>query len=434
MAAYPYAIQRNRYDSPMPTSYRRWTTSNGPIENSLGQFVEVTNPNSGAAWRLLQMVRAKHGRHGKRTPKGVIPELLAAMEEARFKIITKSTMGQSCVLTRPEYDSSTNSRDLFPTGQLYDDAKHHAAEAVRQNQLVAITADIVAAQCSPGIREALIEGMLEAANESRNVHQIALLPVTIDTAIEVMRGQHGANTDTHWDRGKAPRYKDSLRAARMLSSLFQQNDKKAPKQDRPDNVLGRMDNPWGDATMQTPRLDATCKSSRAARAFRATDEGYLFKYPHRWATDRNVWATSRRKRTGSVLVDCSGSMGFTSEELDEIMAKVPAATIATYAGNSNQDRGWVRIVASGGKRLGPGQSLDPPGANGANVIDGPALQWLATQTHPRVWLSDGWVVGRDGNTDPSLSKECTDLQRAARIVRADDLPATLLALRGARHA
>ena len=283
MGAYPYAIQRKRYDSPMPTSYRRWT-SNGPIGNSLGEFVEVTNPKSGPAWRLLQMVRAKHGRHGKRTPKGVIPELLAAMEEARFKIITKSTMSQSCVLTRPEYDASTNSRDLFPTGQLYDDAKHHGAEAVRQDQLVAITADIVAAQCSPGIREALIEGMLEAANESRNVHQIALLPVTIDTAIEIMRGQHGKNPDTHWDRGKAPRYKDSLKAARMLSSLFQQDDKKATKQDRPDNALGRKDDPWGNAIMQTPRLDATCKSSRAARAFRATDEGYLFKYPQPTAT------------------------------------------------------------------------------------------------------------------------------------------------------
>lgn len=43
---------------------------------------------------------------------------------------------------------------------------------------------------------------------------------------------------------------------------------------------------------------------------------------------------------------------------------------------------------------------------GANLIDGPALMWLAKKNEPRFWVSDGLVTGSGEVTNATLKAEC----------------------------
>ena len=131
------------------------------------------------------------------------------------------------------------------------------------------------------------------------------------------------------------------------------------------------------------------------RRNRAVDEGSTPRYMHRYMTDKRVFHRTKKIRGGSILVDDSGSMGLNPRELDAILDQAPVATVAVYAGGDGQDGGEIRVVAKDGKRARDRDlSIEHWGGNG---IDGPALEWLAQQPYPRIWISDGYVTGVNGN-------------------------------------
>ncbi|HKB15187.1 MAG TPA: hypothetical protein VKF62_03935, partial [Planctomycetota bacterium] len=127
------------------------------------------------------------------------------------------------------------------------------------------------------------------------------------------------------------------------------------------------------------------------RMRRAAEEGLEFRFPHRLLLDRRVFARRRRLLGGSVLVDASASMKLEPKDLLAIVAAAPGAEVACYEGTAE---GWgvVRVLARDGRRVAD-SLVDPPLGKGANVIDGPALRWLATRRRPRIWVSDGHVRG-----------------------------------------
>lgn len=124
------------------------------------------------------------------------------------------------------------------------------------------------------------------------------------------------------------------------------------------------------------------------RVARAVDEGTIPRYMHRWPSDKRVFARTKRLPGGTLLVDDSGSMGLSAEELDRIIDMLPVATVAVYAGEDGLDGGEIRVVAQDGKRAVAEDLSTPYGGNG---IDGPALEWLGEQNGPRIWITDGGV-------------------------------------------
>jgi hypothetical protein len=95
--------------------------------------------------------------------------------------------------------------------------------------------------------------------------------------------------------------------------------------------------------------------------------------------------------------------------------RAPAATIAAYGGN--YDDGPLRILAVNGKIADPkGEAYTLPGGN---VVDGPALQWLALQDRPRIWVCDGNVTGIGDCSSARLQENALELMTAGGIVRVD---------------
>jgi hypothetical protein len=113
-------------------------------------------------------------------------------------------------------------------------------------------------------------------------------------------------------------------------------------------------------------------------------------------------------------------MRLTPEDVDKILRRWPAVTVATYAGES--DRGQLWIIAKKGKRA-RANDIKPPG--GGNVVDGPCLDWLAKQRKPRVWISDGGVTGIGDDATYDFVKDAALKMKRGDIKRLGNAQALL---------
>ena len=158
---------------------------------------------------------------------------------------------------------------------------------------------------------------------------------------------------------------------------------------------------------------------------RCGTEGTRISRPDRLAIDRAIFGRTAAGGGGTVLVDTSGSMSISPEEVEEIVrAAGGSAVVAIYSGSG--DAGELRIVARGDRRVASDQ-FDSFGSG--NVVDLPALEWLAKQPAPRLWLSDGCVTGVGDQGCDQLLERCKTVVERGHIQRVDDAGAALDALR-----
>lgn len=145
-----------------------------------------------------------------------------------------------------------------------------------------------------------------------------------------------------------------------------------------------------------PKFTPTNTIHKAVReiAKRNSDRGVVPKNMYRMTTDKKVFTTKRSVLGGSLLIDCSGSMGFTESDVREIIDVLPASHIAGYVGYGQKIDGYdgvLKIIAEDGRI--DTNSFNKLGEYGYNSIDLESLQWLAQQPEPRIWVSDQQVVG-----------------------------------------
>jgi len=230
--------------------------------------------------------------------------------------------------------------------------------------------------------------------------------------------------------GKDPTLEDSVAYARALEDRFRELEEQLSDQmqafkdaDMPSYPgLIDEDDDWGKLTVEEAPLTERLKAN-PERKVRATDMGAIPRYMHRITIDQRVFGR-RRKRVifqGTVLIDHSGSMSLSTDEVEEILTRWPAVTIATYSGMGGS--GKLRVIARNGKRA-ENRWLGRP-SGGENVVDGPALDWLAKQKGPRVWISDGHVTGVHEKITPGLRLDAARKVSRGRITRIEDVQSLL---------
>lgn len=169
-----------------------------------------------------------------------------------------------------------------------------------------------------------------------------------------------------------------------------------------------------EAPLTIPR---TMRRAAPVRERRASAEGAVMHYPGRWVSDRSIFLkiVSRSRSSGSVLIDTSGSMSLSPQDVDAILdAAQSSVLVAIYSGSDTE--GEVRVVARGGARA-PEAHLKPYGKG--NIIDAPALEWLGAQPAPRIWVSDGRVTGVGDTGSGALRRKCRALCRRFAITRVE---------------
>lgn len=120
---------------------------------------------------------------------------------------------------------------------------------------------------------------------------------------------------------------------------------------------------------------------------------------------------TQKQEGGTILMDASGSMCISTDHIRQLLEQAPAATVAMYSAGT--ERGSITIIAKNGRMATTDAINDRREAVGeCNVIDGPALDWLATQAEPRIWICDGHVTGV---TDATYTNLC--MEAAAKVRR-----------------
>jgi len=188
------------------------------------------------------------------------------------------------------------------------------------------------------------------------------------------------------------------------------------------------DEGWGRMRVADRTLLASRKRKRRdeRKHWRQSDHGGSVAQLHRIHTDQKVFRrkkiVKRRENVGSLLVDFSGSMSIDPRVLTQIVEESPAATIAIYSGN--ESTGLLTIVAIDGRQVDDFASEvygHRRRSRGGNIVDGPALAWLATQPEPRIWVSDGFVTGKYENQTVRLYRDAERLRAEGRIFRVPQL-------------
>ena len=184
--------------------------------------------------------------------------------------------------------------------------------------------------------------------------------------------------------------------------------------------------------MTITRLPCTVATDalKLGRTRRACDVGSVPRNLHRLMTDGRVFDIKRRAAGGTVLIDASGSMHIDTQQITEMLETAPAAVVAMYSGHG--DKGTLTIIAERSKIATP-EAIERQRvtAGAGNIIDEPALAWLAKQAEPRLWVCDGIVTGKqDRNADAALTNRIRTIAVRGRIRRADTTAAALVALKG----
>lgn len=122
-------------------------------------------------------------------------------------------------------------------------------------------------------------------------------------------------------------------------------------------------------------------------------DGDIPRYFGRWIVDRAILDSRGRRPGGTLLIDISGSMSWSRQQINALLEELPALTVALYSSSAPQrDEGQISIVARSG-RIVSSDWESSRSHSGWNLCDGVALSWLCKQPGPRIWLSDGAATG-----------------------------------------
>ena len=152
------------------------------------------------------------------------------------------------------------------------------------------------------------------------------------------------------------------------------------------------------------------------RKRKAMTSGRRLSYASRLLTDpeRRVFGQKVKVKGGIVIVDISGSMSLSQQDVESIVESAPAAVIMAYSYNSDDEpNAW--ILANRGWRV---REIGDIGRRG-NGVDGPALTWAIRHRkfgEQIVWITDGQVTSKSDGQNPEIIKQCAQLVKKHRII------------------
>ncbi len=156
---------------------------------------------------------------------------------------------------------------------------------------------------------------------------------------------------------------------------------------------------WADMVLLDLALTQHVGSPLLGRRRRPMSSGTRVAFPSNAVRDpgRRVFGGPASAPGGVVVIDQSGSMDLSSEQLDELLSLSPSLTVIGYSHRPGDVAATpnVWILARGGRRV---TSDDLPSGNVGNGVDLPVLEFangLRRSGEPLIWVCDGQTT--DGN-------------------------------------
>ena len=136
---------------------------------------------------------------------------------------------------------------------------------------------------------------------------------------------------------------------------------------------------------------------------------------HRLLTDpdKRIFDKYVKAVGGVVLIDCSGSMSLSREDVREMMLAAPGCTVIGYSASWRTGRPNTFILGEKGKICN-----ELPEFWGGNGNDLPAIQYAVSQRQnaktPVIWVTDGLVYRPSGGGEYD-QRECAEYARKNRV-------------------
>lgn len=184
---------------------------------------------------------------------------------------------------------------------------------------------------------------------------------------------------------------------------------------------GRGFGKWGKMEIHNFAKHPNPGTRRVGKRSRMSDSGADIGRLDRLYDDGRVFRNKARRHGGAVLIDCSSSMSISPKQVEDLVNVAPFATVASYSAAYNDGR--LSILARN-KRISRDIRKDSQYGSG-NVVDGPALLWLAGQIRPLVWVSDGVVTGVGDRIHTNLNIQARKIIRRFAIKRVESLDKAL---------
>lgn len=172
---------------------------------------------------------------------------------------------------------------------------------------------------------------------------------------------------------------------------------------------------WGELVVEYLPMPKHTKGNIGKKRT-ASNIGKSPRRIHRLLTDpeKRVFDKVTRGNGGVVIIDGSGSMSFTHEQIRKIVENAPGATVAVYTDKGDTKTNmWV--VADKGKMVS-----ELPEFGHGNGVDFPALEWAVKNrqrsSSPLIWVTDGGVCPSSGGYSDVLAMQCINFCKKHGII------------------
>jgi len=143
--------------------------------------------------------------------------------------------------------------------------------------------------------------------------------------------------------------------------------------------------------------------------------------------DRRVFDRRLRTSGGVIVIDQSGSMRLTDEQVWDLIRAAPGCTVIGYSHEARSSGvGNIWILARDGRVVDR-----VPRGDGGKGVGGPALRFAARlrrRGDPIIWVCDGYVTDAFDDHSDALTRECASLVVHHRIHQVPDISAAITAL------
>lgn len=186
---------------------------------------------------------------------------------------------------------------------------------------------------------------------------------------------------------------------------------------------------WGELVvekMSMPKLT----NGNIGRKRIASNIGRSPRRLHRLATDpeKRVFDKVKRGIGGVVIIDGSGSMSLSHDQVRRIVEASPGCTVAVYTDRNCRDETNFWILAEKGR-----MTDELPSIGHGNGVDFPAIEWgvkhRQNSRSPVIWVTDGGVCGPNQGYSDILAMQCIEYCKKNRIIVTEDVEDSIAMLK-----
>lgn len=176
---------------------------------------------------------------------------------------------------------------------------------------------------------------------------------------------------------------------------------------------------WGELVVSRLPLTVLTQGNLGKKRS-ASNTGRSPRRLHRYMSDpqKRIFDNKRRGMGGVVVIDASGSMTLTRDDVRKMLDASPGCTVIAYSdvdGCKGAPNAWV--LADKGRMV---SDHDFPEMGSGNGVDFPALEWgVKHRQHssaPVVWVTDGGVCGPNQGFSELLANQCTAFCMEKKVI------------------